>query len=59
MGKELQEDEDWLGFDKLAKMLGEWTVEDWPQPEGPARPAAEKPVEAENPPGDEGAAPKE
>jgi hypothetical protein len=47
MGRELKEDEDWLGFDKFAKMLGELPGDDMPQPESSAEPAAEDSAEAE------------
>lgn len=59
MGKEPQDDEDWLGFDKLAKMLGELPEDDSPEPQAPADSAAETPIVPEKPPSDQGPAPEE
>jgi hypothetical protein len=59
MGKELQEDEDWLGFDKLAKMLGELPADDLPKAESPTEPVTEEPAEPEIPGKDEGTASKD
>jgi hypothetical protein len=58
MGKDAKEDDDWLGFDKLAKMLGEFPVEDSSKLEAPMRPPAEKPTESPEAPTDADAPPK-
>jgi hypothetical protein len=53
MGKESQDEEDWLGFDKLAKMLGEPFDDSPPKPEVPAAPPAETPTAPEKSPTDQ------
>ena len=58
MGKEAKEDDDWLGFDKLAKVLGEFPAEDSAKLEAPIKPSAEKPIESGEAPTDAGSPPK-
>jgi hypothetical protein len=45
LGKEPKDEPDWLGFDKLAKMIGEMDDEDSTKPEAAAEPLPEKTAE--------------